>query len=175
MASAVLFDRQPFDRMTGKDELKRAVCDAIIELGDTILHQPETGFNEGKTAALIAERMRALGLEPQTGLALTGVKGRLKGKTPGPRLAFIGELDSLRTSDHPLADPTKRRSRSNRVGISRTSSVILRRSRSQALLVNLVEDPLQGDMQGQQAPRRELLAGVLKFRQQFEAFFCAAR
>ncbi len=49
--------------------------------------------------------MRTLGLEPQTGLALTGVKGRLKGKASGPRLAFIGELDSLRTSDHPLADP----------------------------------------------------------------------
>jgi metal-dependent amidase/aminoacylase/carboxypeptidase family protein len=98
--------------MTGKDELKRAVCDAIdrhgdeiIELGETILHHPETGFNEVKTAALIAERMRALGLEPQTGLAVTGVKGRLKGKMPGPRLAFIGELDSLRTSDHPLANP----------------------------------------------------------------------
>jgi amidohydrolase len=98
--------------MTGKDELKRAVCDAIdrygdeiIELGETILHHPETGFNEVKTAALIAERMRALGLEPQIGLAVTGVKGRLKGKMPGPRLAFIGELDSLRTSDHPLANP----------------------------------------------------------------------
>ena len=49
--------------------------------------------------------MAALGLEPQTGLALTGVKGRLAGAAPGPRLAVIGELDSLRTSDHPLADP----------------------------------------------------------------------
>ena len=53
--------------MTGKDELKRAVCDAIdrhgdeiIELGETILHHRETGFNEVKTAARIAERMRAL-------------------------------------------------------------------------------------------------------------------
>ena len=36
---------------------------------------------------------------------MTGVKGRLKSKMPGPRLAFIGELDSLRTSDHPLANP----------------------------------------------------------------------
>jgi amidohydrolase len=98
--------------MTSKDELKRAVCEAIdrngneiIELGERILHHPETGFNEDKTAAIVAERMRTLGLEPQTGLALTGVKGRLKGKASGPRLAFIGELDSLRTSDHPLADP----------------------------------------------------------------------
>ncbi|HZU88063.1 MAG TPA: hypothetical protein VE993_02285, partial [Stellaceae bacterium] len=98
--------------MTSKDELKRAVCEAIdrhgneiVELGETILHHPETGFNEAKTAALVADAMRALGLQPQTGLALTGVKGRLRGKRPGPRLAVLGELDSLRTSDHPLADP----------------------------------------------------------------------
>jgi amidohydrolase len=99
--------------MTGKDEQKRLACEAIdrrgeaiIGLGEAILRHPETGFNEVKTAALVAERMGALGLEPRTGLALTGVKGRLRGRAPGPRLAFIGELDSLRTSDHPLADPT---------------------------------------------------------------------
>ena len=49
--------------------------------------------------------MRALGLAPAPVGASTGVKGRLTGGTPGPRLAFIGELDSLRTSEHPLADP----------------------------------------------------------------------
>src|SRR6202023_3043501 len=53
----------------------------------------------------VADKMRQIGLSPETGLALTGVKGRLRGKMPGPRLAFIGELDSLRTSDHPLPDP----------------------------------------------------------------------
>src|SRR5260370_376624 len=95
-----------------KENLKQAVCEAIdrhgneiIELGETILHHPETGFNETRTSALVAERMAAIGLGPQTGLALTGVKGRIRGRAPGPRLAFIGELDSLRTSDHPLADP----------------------------------------------------------------------
>jgi amidohydrolase len=98
--------------MSHKDELKNAVCeaidrraDAIIGLGETILRNPETGFNETKTAALVAEHMHALGLAPRTGLALTGVKGRLAGRALGPRLAFIGELDSLRTSEHPLADP----------------------------------------------------------------------
>src|SRR5712691_11285775 len=95
-----------------KENLKQAVCEAIdrhgneiIELGERILHHPETGFNETRTSALVAERMGALGLMPQTGLALTGVKGRIRGRAPGPRLALIGELDSLRTSDHPLADP----------------------------------------------------------------------
>ena len=98
--------------MISREELKRAVCDAIdrhadeiIDVGETILRNPETGFNEVKTAALVAQRMSALGLAPRRGLALTGVKGRLAGATPGPRLALIGELDSLRTSEHPLADP----------------------------------------------------------------------
>src|SRR5690242_1839982 len=98
--------------MATREELKQAVCEAIdrrgneiIELGEAILHHPETGFNETKTSALVAETMRNLGLEPETGLALTGVKGRLRGGRPGPRLALVGELDSLRTSDHPLADP----------------------------------------------------------------------
>jgi len=49
--------------------------------------------------------MHALGLAPRAGLALTGVKGRLAGSATGPRLAVIGELDSLGTSEHPLADP----------------------------------------------------------------------
>ena len=62
--------------MSSKDELKRAVCEAIdrhadtiIDLGETILRNPETGFNELKTAALVAQHMSALGLEPRTGLA----------------------------------------------------------------------------------------------------------
>src|SRR3954470_24820412 len=95
-----------------RDEVKRAVCEAIdrqgnaiIELGERILHHPETGFNETRTASLVAETMAELGLAPQTGLGLTGVKGRLRGGKPGPRLAVLGELDSLRTSEHPLADP----------------------------------------------------------------------
>jgi hypothetical protein len=76
--------------MSSKDELKRAVCEAIdrhadtiIDLGETILRNPETGFNEVKTAALVAQQMSALGLEPRTGLALTGVKGRLAAAPPG--------------------------------------------------------------------------------------------
>jgi amidohydrolase len=98
--------------MATKDELKHAVCEAIdrnasaiIDLGETILRSPETGFNEAKTASLVARQLAALGLMPRTGLALTGVKSRLSGRMPGPRLALIAELDSLRTSDHPLADP----------------------------------------------------------------------
>src|SRR5579864_9213739 len=98
--------------MPSRDELKQLVCEAIdrhgneiIAIGETILHHPETGFNEHKTAKLVAEAMAGIGLSPETGLALTGVKGRIAGKSAGPRVAIVSELDSLRTSDHPLADP----------------------------------------------------------------------
>src|ERR1700691_1335242 len=98
--------------MADRDGLKRAVCEAIdrqgneiIAIGEEILRHPETGFNETRTAALVADKMRALGLGPQTGLALTGVKGRIAGHGGGPRVAIVSELDSLRTSDPPLPDP----------------------------------------------------------------------
>ena len=55
--------------MSSKEQLKRAVCEAIdrhadtiIDLGETILRHPETGFNEVKTAALVADKMSTLGL-----------------------------------------------------------------------------------------------------------------
>ena len=42
-------------KIVTKEQLKQAVCEAIdrhgnqiIELGETILHHPETGFNEGR-------------------------------------------------------------------------------------------------------------------------------
>src|SRR5256714_3128956 len=98
--------------MASKDELKQRVCEAIdrqgneiIDRAETSLHRREPGFNEVEPAPAPADELRRSGREPRTGLALTGVKGRLKGNAPGPCLAFIGELDSLRTSDHPLADP----------------------------------------------------------------------
>jgi amidohydrolase len=97
--------------MPTKEALKQAVCAAIeqhreeiVRIGDTILHHPETGFTEVNTARLVAEHMERLGLRPQTGLALTGVKGRFAGAKGGPTLAILGELDSLRVSEHPLAD-----------------------------------------------------------------------
>lgn len=97
--------------MLTKDELKRRVCGLIdergehlIRLGETIRHQPELGFKEFKTAALFSNTLAEMGVAHKTGLAVTGVKGELKGAKPGPTLALIGELDALVVSGHPLAD-----------------------------------------------------------------------
>lgn len=97
--------------MASKSALKERVCAVIdgrgreiIDVGETILHHPETGFKEFETARLVAARFADLGLDCQTGLALTGVKGRMYTGAPGPTLALLGELDALRVPDHPCAD-----------------------------------------------------------------------
>ena len=96
-----------------KDELKRQVwraidqrADAVIGIGETIRRQPELGFKETKTAALVEATLSGLGLRPQTGLAMTGVKAVAAGaKGSGPSFAVIGELDALGVAGHPDADP----------------------------------------------------------------------
>ena len=97
--------------MRSKEELKEAVSAAIdqrseriVGLGEAIMDRPELGFKEENTARCVSEVFRELELEHERELALTGVKGRLKGKKPGPTLALMGELDALIVPDHPRAD-----------------------------------------------------------------------
>lgn len=49
--------------------------------------------------------LRELGLEPQTGLAINGVKARAKGGKVGPTAAVLGELDAVGCPDSCKADP----------------------------------------------------------------------
>ena len=59
-------------------------------------HQnPELGNRETRTAKVIAEHLKRLGLEVQTGVAHTGVVGLLKGGKPGPTVAVRSDMDAL--------------------------------------------------------------------------------
>jgi amidohydrolase len=96
-----------------RDELKRKVFAAIdrrageiIGIGERIRKQPEMGFKEVKTASLVQETLGRLGLTPKTGFAMTGVRADARGRGgAGPTFAIIGELDGLRVTGHPEADP----------------------------------------------------------------------
>src|SRR5437899_11237262 len=95
-----------------RDELKQRVnaaieanAERIVALGERIRRQPELGFKEVKTAALVADVFREIGLAPKTGLALTGVRADVAGGAgPGPTLALTGALDGLLVQAHPEAD-----------------------------------------------------------------------
>ena len=78
--------------------------DDLIRLAKDIWNHPEPGFREHRTAKKTAEFMRATGLEPREGVAITGVVARLDTGRPGPHIAIMGELDSLIVPEHRLAE-----------------------------------------------------------------------
>lgn len=71
-------------------------------LADDIYHHAEQGYHEYRTAKLVADFLKELGLETREGLAITGVKAAI-GKGGGPNVALIGELDGLACPSHPDA------------------------------------------------------------------------
>ena len=56
---------------------------------------PELGNHEVRTAKVIADELRKLGYDVQTGVAGTGVVGVLKGGRPGPVVALRADMDAL--------------------------------------------------------------------------------
>ncbi len=60
------------------------------------LHQhPELGFHEQRTASVVAQVLRDLGLEVQTGVAETGVVAVIEGARPGRTVMLRWDMDAL--------------------------------------------------------------------------------
>jgi amidohydrolase len=77
------------------DELKEYEPE-LIALRRDIHRHPEIGFEEVRTAKIVTEQLRALGVEVTEGIAKTGVVGTLKGKRPGQRaIGLRADLDAL--------------------------------------------------------------------------------
>lgn len=65
------------------------------------IHQhPELGNQETRTAALIAEHLRQLGMTVETGVGTTGVVAMLKGGKPGPVVALRADMDALPVAEN---------------------------------------------------------------------------
>jgi amidohydrolase len=56
---------------------------------------PELAFEEVRTAGIVAEELRQLGLEVQTGVGKTGVVGILEGAHDGPTVLVRADMDAL--------------------------------------------------------------------------------
>ena len=56
---------------------------------------PELGFEELRTSGIVAEQLRALGIEVTTGIGKTGVVGVIKGHRPGRAIGLRADMDAL--------------------------------------------------------------------------------
>ncbi|MFQ3580601.1 MAG: M20 family metallopeptidase [Chloracidobacterium sp.] len=91
---------------------QRDIADLTPKLIETRrdLHQhPELSNREERTARVVADRLRALGLEVTTGIAHHGVIGVLRGGKPGKVIALRADMDALpieETRDTPYTSRT---------------------------------------------------------------------
>ncbi len=90
---AALLLASPLHAVAGQ----RADVQAMHELAwRRDIHQhPELSFQETRTAKLVADHLRSLGLEVQTGVGGNGVVGILRGAMPGPVVALRADMDAL--------------------------------------------------------------------------------
>lgn len=67
----------------------------VLETYDVLHAIPELGFQEVKTSAYLAEKLKEFGYEVKTGIGGTGIIGTLKGKEPGPAVGLRADMDAL--------------------------------------------------------------------------------
>ena len=73
----------------------QAINQEVIELGRDFHRHPELGFQEFRTSAKVCDFLRAAGLEPTKGIAVTGVTAVIEGDHPGPTLMLRADMDAL--------------------------------------------------------------------------------
>jgi len=72
-----------------------SVMPKVVAWRRDIHEHPELSNEEVRTAALVADHLKKLGLEVKTGVGGTGVVGILRGGKPGPIVALRADMDAL--------------------------------------------------------------------------------
>jgi amidohydrolase len=96
----------PNDPTTAIRELTERIEAQLIEIRRDIHAHPELGFEEVRTAGIVARELTRLGIPHQTQIGKTGVVGLIEGGRPGPVLAIRADMDALpiqETSGLPFA------------------------------------------------------------------------
>ena len=97
-ASSRAGSQQAALQKTGDDEIDRrvaAVMPQVITWRRDFHEHPELGNHEVRTAKIVADYLRSLGLEVREGVAKTGVVGVLRGGKPGGVVALRADMDAL--------------------------------------------------------------------------------
>ena len=103
------------------DRLAAEVRDDVIAWRRDIHQNPELGNREVRTAGIVSEHLRSLGLdEVRTDVAHTGVVGILRGGRPGPVVGLRADMDALPVTemvDVPFASTARTEYNGQEVGV----------------------------------------------------------
>ena len=91
----LLFGSFAMAQSSGLEKDYAAIESKVVEWRREIHQNPELSNREFKTAEKIAEHLKTLGIEVQTGVAHTGVVGVLKGGQDGKVVALRADIDAL--------------------------------------------------------------------------------
>jgi amidohydrolase len=102
------------------DKLVTAVEPELIQWRRHLHANPELSNREVETAKYVVERLKSFGLEPQTGIARTGVVALIRGGRPGPVVALRADMDGLPVREEtglPFASKATGEYEGNKVGV----------------------------------------------------------
>ena len=97
-----------------------AVMPKVVAWRRDLHEHPELSGQEVRTARIVADHLKSLGIEVQTQIRLTGVVGVLKGGKPGPVVALRADMDALPVSeqvDLPFKSKAKAQWQGQEVGV----------------------------------------------------------
>ena len=72
-----------------------AFADELTAIRRDLHAHPEIGFEEVRTAGIVAQALRSYGIEVHEGIGKTGVVGVLDGKAPGRTIGLRADMDAL--------------------------------------------------------------------------------
>jgi len=102
------------------DKLSTAVEADLLTWRRHLHRHPELSNREVETSKFIVDKLRSFGLEPQTGIARTGIVALLQGGRPGPVVALRADMDALPVReevDLPFASTVTTDYEGNKVGV----------------------------------------------------------
>jgi amidohydrolase len=85
----------PIDLRANVDKMADDMDKQVIEMRHWFHQNAELGNREFKTSEHIAETLKSIGIETQTGIAKTGVVGLIRGGKPGPTILLRADMDGL--------------------------------------------------------------------------------
>ncbi len=78
------------------NDLPQSFVDELVGIRRDIHANPELGFQEVRTSALVADKLKSYGVdEVHTGIAKTGIVGVIKGRRSGSAIGLRADMDAL--------------------------------------------------------------------------------